>query len=69
MADEYYQHDGINAAPESITPYDTHCPLMGSRRLNYFIVSCRLRQVNPLHKRYCYPACRFMVLVKKRMAE
>lgn len=54
----FFQVDGVNSAPEVVSEYDTHCPMMGQRRLNYFEASCRLRQGNPQH-RYCHPVCRF----------
>lgn len=51
--------DGINDAGEMESPdYDTHCPLMGQKPLNYYQASCRLRNTNPLLHRTCYPVCK-----------
>lgn len=55
----YWEKEAAGVAKEQAAPaYDTHCPLMGQRRLNYYRSSCAARQRDPKHSRYCYPKCK-----------
>lgn len=53
--DYYVNVAGVN---DDIVPHDMHCPNIGTKGNNFWKIKCRERQINPIHRRTCYPHCK-----------